>query len=105
MTSAELAANRFRQYQVQAASVEDFLARYYKPGRYTGRGEEYAAGLLSSYQEEFDEKGWTFISHHDSVTGRVVSYYGPPAPVVEQGELGLGSEKETYENLANRNAQ
>ena len=61
----------------EADSVADFLARYYKPDRYTGRGPEYAAGLLAAYTKEYNEKGWLMISRHDSVTGWVVSWYGP----------------------------
>lgn len=58
-------------------TVEEFLARYYKPDRYTGRGEEYAAILLASHQEHCNRQGYDFISHHDSVTGRVVAFYPP----------------------------
>jgi len=68
--------NNFEENKVKAESVADFLARYYKPARYTGRGENYAAGLLASYEKEFAEKGVTFISCHDSVTGDYVSFFG-----------------------------
>lgn len=66
---------KMRDYQVEAKSVVDFLDRYYKPERYTGRGEEYAAALLASYEEEVRRDGYTLISRHDSVTGKVVSYF------------------------------
>lgn len=56
-------------------SVKDFLNRYYKPDRYTGRGEEYAAALLASYEKDVEDCGYTIISHHDSVTGGVVAYF------------------------------
>lgn len=62
------------KYRVGATSLEDFMSRYYKLDRYTGRGEEYAAGLLSSYQVELEQNGIVFITHHDSVTGECVSY-------------------------------
>jgi hypothetical protein len=67
---------RFLKYRVAARSVKDFLARYYRPERYTGRGVEYATSLLGKYQDEFKQDGFVFISCHDSVTGRVVAYYG-----------------------------
>jgi len=68
--------NHFRQYQAtDVKTVEEFLARYYKPERYTGREEKYAASLLSSYQQEAESQGWVFISRHDSVTGRVVAFF------------------------------
>lgn len=64
------------EYRVRAKSVEDFLARYYKPDRYTGRGPEYAAALLASYQRDFDEHGYCVTSHHDSKSGEVVAFFG-----------------------------
>jgi hypothetical protein len=67
---------RFEDCRVEAASVVDFLDRYYKPARFRGRGDDYAAGLIRSYQAELDESGFCFISHHDSVTGRIVAYFG-----------------------------
>lgn len=66
----------FKKYKVDAASVEDFLSRYYKSSRYTGRGPEYAECLLTSYKKQLQQDGFTFISHHDSVTGEVVAFYG-----------------------------
>lgn len=65
----------FRKYQKPADSVADFLERYYKRDRYHGRGEESAARLLAIYQNDVVEMGCTWISHHDSVTGEIVSYY------------------------------
>jgi len=47
----------WRKYAVEADSVEDYLDRYYKPERYTGRGEEYAAALLKSYKEDVEATG------------------------------------------------
>lgn len=67
---------KFRQYAVtDVTTIEDFLTRYYKPERYTGRGEGYAASLLACYQQEFEAHGWEFISRHDSVTGRPVALF------------------------------
>ena len=67
----------FEDRAVQANSIEDFLDRYYKPQRFRERGEKYAAVLIASHQADFDHYGYDFISHHDSVTGRVVSWFGP----------------------------
>ena len=67
---------RMKKYKVEADSVEDFLNKYYKPERYTDRGEEYAQYLLQQYKEELKEKGYCFISGHDCVMGRAVAYYG-----------------------------
>jgi len=66
----------WRKYQVEADSVEDFLARYYKVSRYTARGEEYAAALRASNERDLERDGVTIISHHDSKTGEVVAFYG-----------------------------
>lgn len=57
-------------------TVAEFLARYYKPERYTGRGKEYAAGLLESYRQQVAEQGHTFISRHDSINGRATHFFG-----------------------------
>ena len=65
----------FKKYQVEAKSVEDFLQKFYKPQRYTGRGLDYATILLHSYETDVKEQGFCIISHHDNVTGRVVAYY------------------------------
>lgn len=68
----------FKKYAVHdVTNISEFLARYYKRDRYTGRGDEYAAILLASHQRDFDAEGWDMISHHDSNTGEVVSFYGP----------------------------
>ena len=73
--SEKTISDLFRQHEVKADSVGDFLDRFYKPERYKGRGEEYAERLLASYQEEIKNRGFTFIPKHDSVTGYCVSYY------------------------------
>jgi hypothetical protein len=61
----------------EADGVADFLERYYKPERYHGRGQKYADGLLASYEQMHRMTGYIHISKHDSVTGRVVSWFGP----------------------------
>ena len=72
----------FRDRAVHAVSIEDFLDRYYRPQRFRGRGDEYAGQLIASHQRSFDKFGYDIISHHDSVTGRVVAWFGPD----EEGE-------------------
>jgi hypothetical protein len=59
----------FLRYRVDADNVQDFLKRYYKPERITPT-------LYLPYQYELDNYGYCFISHHDSKTGEVVSFYG-----------------------------
>ncbi len=56
-------------------SVSEFLDRYYKHDRYRGRGADYAAALLKSYESDIAQDGYAFISQWDSVTGRVVSFW------------------------------
>jgi hypothetical protein len=68
--------NPFHDCRVKADGVADFLDRYYRQERYTGRGNDYAASLLACYKEEYRRNGYIFISRHDSVTGRVVSWDG-----------------------------
>lgn len=69
----------FKDYAITDAGVRtvaEFLTRYYKPNRYTDREEEYAACLLASHEVDFWKHGVDWISPHDSVTGRIVAFYG-----------------------------
>ena len=59
---------------VEAESVKDYLEKYYKRDRYTGRGEEYANILLKSYEAEFKQLGFVCTSHHDNVTGEMIAW-------------------------------
>ncbi|WP_430510879.1 hypothetical protein [Gottfriedia solisilvae] len=65
----------FKKYQVAAQNVSDFLNKYYKQERFTGRGEEYANSLIESNEKDLKEYGFCCISKHDSVTGEIVSFY------------------------------
>jgi len=93
----------FEECRVSATSIKDFLARYYKPDRYTGRGEEYARILEASHQADFDRDGYDIISHYDSVTGQVVAYFGP----IETNTLAdwleeIGEANETWNDTQRR---
>jgi len=66
----------YLNYKVEAKSVKDFLKKFYKTDRYAGRGKEYAATLLKSYEEEFKRDGFCAISRHDSNTGTIVAFFG-----------------------------
>ena len=66
----------YRNFAVtDVKTIQDFLNRYYKHDRYKGRGEKYAVCLLASHTETLEEHGVDWISHHDSNTGTVVSFY------------------------------
>lgn len=65
----------FKKYRVSASSIEDFRQRYTKPDRYAQRGPEYVAAILQSAREDLDKYGFSIISSHDSITGKVVAYY------------------------------
>jgi hypothetical protein len=65
----------FKKYAVEAKSLEDFLERYTKPSRHRERGAEYVKVRIASHQEDIDKEGFTFITHHDSKSGEIVSYY------------------------------
>lgn len=56
-------------------TVSEFLDKYYKHDRYKGRGEEYAAVILNSHEEDFKRFGMDWISRHESRTGEVVAFY------------------------------
>ena len=66
----------FEDCRVEAENIADFLQRYYKPERYQDRGEEYMACLLASHENDLLRYGYDIISRYDSVTGRVVAYFG-----------------------------
>lgn len=74
--------NQFRKYEVTATSLEDFMDRYMKDSRYKGRndalwGYDYSEHVLASSKEYLDLYGVCIISHFDSRTGEIVSYYQP----------------------------
>lgn len=59
----------FKKYQVgDCKTHEDFLRQYYKPNRLTET-------LMQYRDEDFIKDGLDWISRHDSVTGRIVSFY------------------------------
>ena len=64
---------------IQAESVKDYLDRYYKKARYTGRGAEYAASLLESYESEYKKFGYVCTSRFDNVTGEIIAWPTYPA--------------------------
>ncbi len=73
----------FKKYTVEAISVEDFCERYYKPRAYHDRtgpnwdydGQNYKDVVINSHKENINEYGYTYITHHDSITGQTVAYY------------------------------
>jgi hypothetical protein len=77
----------YDKYRVEAASVEDFLDHYYKPERFRGRGEEYAAALIASHTADFERDGYDVISHHDSVTRETVAFFGPAEGAGTAGQV------------------
>lgn len=65
----------FKKYRVEASSIEEFIRKYGKPKQYWERGEEYMKACIASHTEHFDKYGFDFITHHDSKSGEIVSYY------------------------------
>jgi len=78
----------WRKYAVtDCATVAEFCEKHYKRERYTGRGAEYAAACLKTHTENVARDGFTFLSHHESNTGEIVSFYptGAATPEPETG--------------------
>jgi hypothetical protein len=73
--------------RVAAASVADFLERYYLRDRYHGRGADYAAAVLASHERDFEAHGYDIISRHESVTGSVVALFSEPAQLALRLDL------------------
>ena len=70
----------FKKYAVtDVTSVDEFMDRYYKPGRMTDEhgGPGCRERLIAGSEQEFAEDGFCWIATHDNVTGRIVAYYGP----------------------------
>jgi hypothetical protein len=68
--------DKFRQYQVNdVRSIEEFLQKYTKHQRHSGRGQEYVKARIESHVQGLNKYGYTIITHHDSVTGETVSFY------------------------------
>jgi len=73
------AYKHYRQYEVEATNVEDFLKRYYKPERIASMLNgypDYFETMQESYTQELLANGFCFITHHGSITGHTVAYYG-----------------------------
>ena len=66
----------FKEHEVKADNLEEFLKRYTKRRAHEERGVEYIKARIKSHSEHLEKYGYTFITHHDSVTGEIVSYYG-----------------------------
>lgn len=66
----------FKKYKVKADSIEDFLKRHSKPKAHELREKEYIEARIKSHTEDLQKYGYTFITHHDSITGEIVSWYG-----------------------------
>ena len=60
--------NSFKKYEVKAENLRDFCDRYHN--------YPYTETDFLSHKEDLAKDGYTFISHHDSITGNIVSYYG-----------------------------
>ena len=76
--------DRFTQIEIPAwvtdslvtdcETVEEFAHKYYKPDRFTGRGQEYVNCCLESHKQSIQDEGFTCLSHHDNVTGRFIAF-------------------------------
>jgi hypothetical protein len=75
---ADYLAGLFRAYEVtDVTTPEEFCHKYYKPERFTGQGEVYAAVCLESHRRDYEEQGFTILSRHESRTGAVVALFNP----------------------------
>lgn len=64
---------------VVAASVADYIIRYYKADRRLDHDRAYGEGSLTrAYEAELERDGYICTSHHDNVTGAFI--YWPCRP-------------------------
>ncbi|MGF7036889.1 hypothetical protein [Mucilaginibacter lappiensis] len=54
--------------------VYEFAYKYRKSERFTGRGIEYEFAVIRSHLDDLERHGYTSISHHDNITGKMVTY-------------------------------
>ena len=58
----------FKKYEVFAENLRDFCDKYHN--------YPYSECDYEAHKEDIQKYGFTFIPHHDSITGDIVSYYG-----------------------------
>jgi hypothetical protein len=63
-----------REAVTDCKDVYEFAHKYRKPDRFTGRGEENQQAIMKSHLADIERFGYTMISHHDNITGRIVAY-------------------------------
>lgn len=69
-------AQPFAWAQVEAASVEDFIARYYKKARLFDQVfAGYTQTIIDRRKADLARQGYCIISRHESVTGETVAYF------------------------------
>lgn len=56
------------------ATVEEFCDKYYKNERFTAHGVDYTATVINTHKKDLENKGYTLISQHGSVTGKLLAY-------------------------------
>jgi len=54
--------------------VYEFAYKYRKPDRFAGRGAENEQAILKTHLEDIERYGYTSISHHDNITGKIITY-------------------------------
>ena len=76
----------FKQFAVSGCqSVDEFALKYYKPERYSGRGDEYASICLNHLKEDVRLSGYCILSNFESITGDYVAFY--PVPTMAENEV------------------
>jgi phage terminase small subunit len=67
---------KMKEYQVtDVNTIEEFCNRYYKYNSFKGRGKEHMEYVIKSDYEEIKRFGYCMITHHDSITGEIVTFY------------------------------
>lgn len=68
--------NQCKVYEAKdVKTVEELLNKYSKT--FNARSKEYHKAMLESHIEDYNKYGFTFVNHHDSITGDNVSLYNP----------------------------
>lgn len=64
----------FKKYEVKdVKTVEELLNKYSKT--FNSRSKEYHDAMLDSHTKDLEKSGYTFVNHHDSITGDHVAIF------------------------------
>jgi len=71
-----------REAVTDCRDATEFAHKYRKPQKFTDRGEEYVQAILDSHHKDIAVRGYTTISHHDNIMGKILAFIPNPNQVI-----------------------